>query len=314
VYVPAKPVAMMSEKSNLLISSNKALLDEAWAERQSQFPSTIRFDYPLKTLAVSLTGSRCELDCAHCGGHYLRHMVPVWQAEAGEATSCLISGGCDKQGRVPVASHLNLVHNLRPGRVMNWHVGLIGREEVEAIAPLVDVVSFDFVGDDETIDEVYGLRKGVGAYAETYRMLCSYSFVIPHITVGLRGGKLSGEYRALDILNELGVEALTFIVFIPTAGTAYAGCQPPPVDEVAELLAHARLRFPSIPIHLGCMRPAGSYRDRLDPLAVRAGVNAIVSPSRAAARRAQQLGLTVERSEECCAVSLSRKVEDERRV
>jgi uncharacterized radical SAM superfamily protein len=282
--------------------------------RQCQFPPKIRFDYPLKTLTVSLTGTRCELGCAHCGGHYLRHMVPIWEAEAGEATSCLISGGCDSQGRVPVASHLNLVRNLRPGRVMNWHLGLVGREEMEAIAPFVDVVSFDFVGDDETIEEVYGLRAGVQDYVQTYQMLCSCSLVVPHITVGLRGGKLSGEYQALDILDELGVDALTFIVFIPTPGTAYAECQPPSVDEMAELLAHARTRFPTIPIHLGCMRPAGSYRDLLDPLALQAGVNAIVSPSRAGAKMAEQLGLSIERSDECCAVSFSRKVEDERRI
>jgi len=40
----------------------------------------------------------------------------------------------------------------------------------------------------------------------------------------------------------------------------------------------------------------------------------MVSPSRRGTKQAEQLGLEVERSEECCAVSLARKVEDERRV
>ena len=52
---------------------------------------------------------------------------------------------------MPVASHLDQVERLRQGRVMNWHVGLIGKAEADAIAPYVDVISFDFVGDDETI-------------------------------------------------------------------------------------------------------------------------------------------------------------------
>ncbi len=288
-----------------------AALHEAWSIRQENFAPVIRFDYPFSTLLVSLTGSRCELDCAHCGGHYLRHMVPVWEARAGGATSCLVSGGCDALGRVPVTSHLDLLGSLRTGRVMNWHAGLIGREQAEAVAPYADVFSFDFVGDDLTIEEVYGIRAGVKDYAATYRLLRSYALVVPHITVGLRGGQLSGEYRALEILQELGVQALTFIVLIPTPGTRYAHCQPPSPEEVAGLMAEARLRFPRMPIHLGCMRPRGAYRDQLDPLAVRAGVNAIVSPSRAAVTLAQELGLVVERSHECCAVTLKREMDDE---
>ena len=290
------------------------MLRAAWSIRQKNFPPVIRFDYPLNTLVVSLTGRSCELNCAHCGGHYLRHMLPIWETKPTAATSCLISGGCDTRGRVPVTTHLDLVSGLRPGRVMNWHSGLIGREEAEAIAPYVDIVSFDFVGDDRTIEEVYGLQVGVKDYIEAYQLLRSYALVVPHITVGLRGGQLSGEYKALEVLQELSAEALTLNVLIPTPGTRYADCAPPSPREVADLIAAARLRFPSIPIHLGCMRPRGAYRDDLDPLAVRAGVNAIVSPSRAAVALAEGLGLVGERSEECCAVTLKRKADYERGV
>jgi len=181
---------------------------------------------------------------------------------------------------------------------MNWHVGLIGQPEAEVIAPYVDVISFDFVGDDETIREVYGLEAGVGDYVAAYELLRSYATVVPHITIGLKGGRIAGEYEALDILEELGLEALTFIVFIPTPGTQYSDREPPRPEEVVDLLVEARLRFPGVPIQLGCMRPRGKYRDRLDPLAVRAGVNVIVSPSRRAVTVAEKLGLMVERREE----------------
>lgn len=282
-------------------------IQEAWRVRQANFPPTIGFDYPLRTLAVSLTGTDCELDCAHCGGHYLKSMVPVWRANPQGAESCLVSGGCDTRGRVPVTSHLDEVSRLRAGRIMNWHVGLIGQAEAEVIAPYVDVISFDFVGDDETIREVYGLEAGVGDYVAAYELLRSYATVVPHITVGLKGGRIAGEYEALDILEELGLEALTFIVFIPTPGTQYSDREPPRPEEVVDLLVEARLRFPGVPIQLGCMRPRGKYRDRLDPLAVRAGVNVIVSPSRGAVTVAEELGLMVERREECCAVRLKRE-------
>jgi len=208
---------------------------------------------------------------------------------------------------VPVTRYLERVKQMRPGRIMNWHVGLIDQAEAEIIAPCVDIISFDFVGDDDTIREVYGLERGVEDYVATYELLRSYATVLPHITVGLKGGRIAGEYRALDILEELGAEGLTFIVFIPTPGTRYAQREPPQVEEVVELLVEARLRFPTVPIHLGCMRPHGEYRDRLDPLAVRAGVNTIVSPARAAVTLARELGLDVDRREECCAVRLVRK-------
>jgi uncharacterized radical SAM superfamily protein len=289
----------------------KVRTEEAWSVRQANFEPVIGFDYPLDTLVVSLTGDRCELDCAHCGGHYLQSMIPIWKADRTPATSCLVSGGCDKEGRVPVTSHLDEVARLRQGRTMNWHVGLIGESEAEIIAPYVDVISFDFVGDDETIREVYGLEVGVEKYVATYQLLRAYATVVPHITVGLRGGSLSGEYRALEILRELGVDGLTFIVFIPTPGTRFAECDPPAPEQVAELVVEARLRFPTVPLHLGCLRPRGSYRDRLDPLAVQAGVNVIVSPSKTAVAVAEDLGLAVDRRMECCAVRLKREEHDE---
>ncbi|HIC94621.1 MAG TPA: radical SAM protein, partial [Anaerolineae bacterium] len=128
-------------------------LEAAWQVRQAHFPPTIEFDYPLDTAIISLTGPWCALNCAHCGGQYLRHMIPIWQVDERikGATSCLISGGCDEAGRVPVTGHLEEVRALRRGRKMNWHVGLIEEADLLAILPYVDVVSFDFVGDDETI-------------------------------------------------------------------------------------------------------------------------------------------------------------------
>ncbi len=288
-------------------------LAAAWRVRQAHFPPEIEFDYPLDTAIISLTGTWCALNCAHCGGHYLKHMIPIWQVDERikRATSCLISGGCDEAGRVPVTSHLEEIRALRRGRKMNWHVGLIEEADLLAILPYVDVVSFDFVGDDETIREVYNLDRGVEDYVRSYQLLRRYVKVFPHITIGLRGGELGHERRALDILEGLGVEGLVFIVFIPTPGTRYADRQPPPVEAVLDLLIEARLRFPDRPIHLGCMRPHGDYRARLDPLAVRAGVNKIVSPAREAVRTAQELGLTIRRGWECCAIERKRSGEDQ---
>jgi len=278
---------------------------EAWRIRAQHFSPQIRFVRPDRTLPVSLTGSECALECAHCGGHYLSGMVAIKDADATGMTSCLISGGCDSKGRVPVSSHMARVKALRSGRKLNWHVGLIDEDEMCVIAPYVDVISFDFVGDDETIHEVYGLDHTVGDYVRTYTMLRRRAAVVPHLIVGLHGGHLRGEYRALHLLSEIGLDALVVLVFIPTRGTRYAHCQPPSLTEVADFLLTARCVLPDVPIHLGCMRPGGRYRRDLDSLAVWAGVNKIVNPAPMTKRLATELGLEVKWEDECCAIQRS---------
>ncbi len=275
---------------------------EAWQVRCAHFPMEIEFDYPVDTALISLTGVQCALDCAHCGGHYLHGMKPIWEAEPGGAPSCLISGGCDSMGRVPVTAHLERVKALRDGRTMNWHVGLIEEADIEAIAPYVDVVSFDFVGDEATIRQVYGLDRTVDDYVRTYERLRRHVLTLPHVTIGLRGGELGHEMPALERLQRLGVDGLVFIVFTPTPGTRYADRSPPAVGAVVEVLVEARLRFPDKPLYLGCMRPRGDYRTQLDPLAVRAGMNKIVSPAGEAVRLAGELGLAIKESRECCVI------------
>lgn len=278
----------------------EAELDAAWRVRQANFAPQITFAYPLNTALISLTGDHCALQCAHCGGRYLCHMQSIAEAQVEGATSALISGGCDLEGRVPVAEHLDRIQEISDGRKLNWHVGLIDEDQMRAIAPYVDTVSFDLVGERRTIREVYGLRKTPEDYAETYAMLRRHARVVPHITIGLRCGRLGHERPAMDLLARLGADALVFIVLIPTPGTRYADCPLPDVQEVALLLAEARQRFPTIPLHLGCMRPRRSYRAQLDPLAVRAGMNVIVSPSREALETARTLGLRPVETRECC--------------
>jgi hypothetical protein len=147
---------------------------------------------------------------------------------------------------------------------------------------------------------VYGLDHTVDDYVQTYQLLRRYAKTLPHVTIGLRGGELGHELLAFERLQELGADGLVLLVFIPTPGTRYAERQPPSPAVVADLMAEARLRFPDVPIYLGCMRPKGSYRNELDSLAVRAGLNVVVSPSRPARDLAVELGLAERKIRECC--------------
>ncbi|MGC8786172.1 MAG: radical SAM protein [Anaerolineae bacterium] len=229
-------------------------------------------------------------------------MIDIHDADVTGMTSCLVSGGCDQRGKVPVTTHLAQIQALRPGRLLNWHVGMIDEGDMRVIAPYVDIISFDFVGEDETIREVYGLDYTGDDYLRTYQMLRRYAKVVPHLTIGLRGGQIYGEYQALRQLKAVGLDALVLLVFMPTPETRYAHCQPPSLDEVVDFMLTARLTLPDTPIYLGCMRPGGRYRRELDALAVRAGVNKIVNPAPSAVQEAKDLLLAIQWESECCVI------------
>ncbi|MBP2634618.1 MAG: hypothetical protein H6Q72_525 [Firmicutes bacterium] len=266
-------------------------------------PDSIRFAYPEKTKPISVTGTYCELDCAHCGGHYLKHMElldTVSPAGTESGASWLISGGCLADGAVPVGPYLDRLREGKQHRRINMHAGLVSNTVIEHLSGVADCVSFDFVVDNETIKEVFGTSRTADDYVACYQALKDKVKVVPHICIGLKGGEISGEYQALQQLRELGAEALTFIIFMPTRGTRYADKQPPDLAATASLLSYARLTFPDIPLHLGCMRPGGRYREEIDKWAVRIGFDVIVNPAPAAVKLAERLGLCLSRGEECC--------------
>ena len=121
----------------------------------------------------------------------------------------------------------------------------------------------------------------------------------------------------LDSQNELGPadgairplarfvtgHALTCLVFRPTPGTAYAQARPPDPAEVVAVLIEAARTLPAATVfHLGCMRPAGAYRRRLDILAWLAGFRSIVMPDRELVAALDAAGVTRRETPECCSL------------
>jgi uncharacterized radical SAM superfamily protein len=303
--------AFMGEENTLSRELERAL-ETAWKARASARPPVLQAIYPTKTMAVSVTGKACALGCSHCGGHYLEHMIDVRDLpealQAKKPKSILLSGGCDAGGAVPLVSHLEEIANLAGEAKsrgadlrVNVHPGVASPEAARAIAGAASVISFDFVLDEETIREAFHGKWTGRHYIETLRNLQKgKAEVVPHILAGLLRGRIKGEYEAVEFLIKEGIERLIFIVFIPTEGTLWEDFAPPPVEEVARLIAWTRVRAPQLDIALGCMRPRGRYRRLLDPLAVMAGVDRIVMPHKEAVKEAESRGLTVLRKEECC--------------
>jgi len=259
---------------------------------------TIEFVYPVKTKAISITGEECALNCAHCNKHWLKGMSPLPEIDE-NTKSCLISGGCDINGRVPLTENIELIKKLSKKTKLIAHTGLISEEDVRKIAPFIDSVSFNLVGDNETIREVFGLEKTVDDFIESYLAIKKWMKVFPHITIGLHAGKVNGEYKALELLKKFGTEAIVFNVFIPTPNTKYADKKPPRIEEVLRIISHARVEFPDALFALGCMRPGGKYRRELDERVIDL-VNRIVMPADTAIKRARDLSYKIKRFEECC--------------
>lgn len=307
--MPIRPVGLETVWAGL-DAETRGLVEQAWRVRLTRRPPVIRFDSLLGTKAVSVTGRSCGRDCAHCGGHYLEDMLTperardlLARAEGRAVRSWLVSGGCDRQGRVPLLEHEDLLRELAAasGR-LNLHTGLVRNEaEARAVARYAGAISFDFVVDDATIQEVYGLPGVTGRdFIRSFELVSAEAPVLPHLLIGLAGGRVKGESRALRELARLGAAGVVLLVLIPTEGSRFAGLQPPPLAEVVRVIAEARVLLPEVPVQLGCMRPKGAYRASLDVLAVRAGVDRIAVPTPAAVREAAALGLEAVWSEECC--------------
>lgn len=294
--------------SQLESLSFQEILDLAWKARAENRPYVFDLVCPVKTMAVSVTGKACSLNCSHCGGRYLKHMVDINEMPSEFAKrkpkSILLSGGCDKSGAVPLVSSFEKVlsctkhSNVR----INAHPGIVSEEEAKQISKLASAISFDFVMDEEAIQEAFHGHWTRDDYIRTFRNLRKgKAEVVPHILIGLLKGRISGEYEALNFLFKENISKVIFIVFIPTPGTEWEYVSPPDIEDVIKVIAWARISKPDLHISLGCMRPKGKYREELDKLAVQAGVDSVVLPHPRAVQEARNRGLKIIRKDECCA-------------
>ena len=124
----------------------------------------------------------------------------------------------------------------------------------------------------------------------------------PHLIVGLDYCELKHEFKAIKILQKVKVENIVIVIIIPTEGTEFQGLEPPPVEDIGSLISEMRDKFPETNISLSCVRPGGKYRERLDEIALKSGVNKIAIPSRSAFNTARKLGLKIKiyRKNRCC--------------
>ncbi len=267
--------------------------------------------------AVSITGRRCELDCAHCGGRLLETMTPAESPGAlislarrlssEGALGMLVSGGSDCAGRLPwedgFLDALREIKETTPLHV-SVHAGLIGPETAQGFARAgVDAALLDVVGSDECLRQVFHLEGGVAAVERSLDALADSGVrLVPHIVIGLEKEGLDGEKRAVEMIAARAIGTVSFVIFMPIRGTPMEKAPVPKLPRVADLLAFARERMPEATHSLGCARPRDGYGERAEVVALIAGVNRLAVPTGGAEVAARALGLEVSRQETCCSV------------
>ncbi|MEM2907616.1 MAG: hypothetical protein QXP65_00210 [Candidatus Hadarchaeales archaeon] len=222
------------------------------------------------------------------------------------ARGVLLSGGYNSEGYVPFEPFLDAIAwvkretklfvSIHPGLMPTWLTHELGKVGV-------DMANFDLIGDDETIRLVLGIDRKVKDYRRTLKALINeIPYVAPHICVGLHAGKLKGERKALEMISDLDIATLVFLILVPTRGTKFEDVSSPSPEALAELIGEARSKFPHIPLALGCMRPRNDQRVELELAALQSGIDRIEMPSKRTIETAREQGRLVRRLEACCAI------------
>ncbi len=264
--------------------------------------------------AISMTGKRCELLCDHCKGRLLRTMLAartpsklVDMAIRMEEKGChgiLVTGGCDREARLPWDRFLPAVKEIKEktNLLVSIHSGIIEPFMAKEFKDAgIDQALIDVIGDDETYREICHVNFGIDRIFDTIRHMREEGIkVVPHVVCGIRHGSIGSEARALEMLAGLGVEQLVIVSLMPLPGTPMWGRPAPKAEDIAEIIAKARLMMPNVLMSLGCARQRGDVE--LEKMAIDAGITRMAIPSEEAIEHARNYGLEIRYQKTCCSV------------
>jgi uncharacterized radical SAM superfamily protein len=275
--------------------------------------------------SLSVTGNSCALMCKHCEGKLLEALIPATTCDELEkkafklhkqgALGLLLTGGCDKRGRVPIGNLIPAIKKLkeRTELILIAHTGFISREDAKALKDSgLDGIGFDVIGDMATAREVYGLDVSEKEYTDSLSAIANSGILIfPHVCVGLHFGELRGEYHALEMIRTIAPSAVIITGLMPVAGTAMAHIKPKPCD-FENVMKKALEMFPETPVVLGCAHSSGKDREEIEKIALKSGVSGIASPTMGTIELAKEKGYEINYYGTCCGLTPSEKTRIER--
>jgi len=265
--------------------------------------------------AISLTGKECALDCDHCGGKLLEPMLNAGdpeslvalckKLEADGNEGVLISGGCNEVGRLPWSNYFESIRRIKSETNLrvSVHAGLLDYKTAKELKNAgVDQALFDVLWSEELLQKVYHLDVGFEKIIETMDAITKAGLdFIPHVVVGLMYGKIDGELKALEMIARYKPKLCVIVALMDLEGTKMIDVPPPSPEEIAKIIATARLMMPETEISLGCARPRQTQPE-IDVLAVLAGVNRMAIPTEQGLRKAKELGINVQMVKTCCSL------------
>ena len=311
---------------------NLSLLEQISAQSSQSFPP-IRFHTPSfkkfhteelcssainKWPAVSITGSACKLQCDHCKANILKPMIeasnPVMLRQVVEeiiangAVGMLLTGGSNHRNEVEYTPFLATISEIKqryPDFTIAVHTALVDVEQARALEQAgIDVAMLDIIGAQDTITQVYHLKRTVNDFEQSLQALSQTSMrVVPHIVIGLHYGHLLGEWQALEMIARHRVDALVLVVVMPHHSAASKTFAIPPAEVIGQFFLDARSLLASTEILLGCARPPGTSKQLIDAYAVMAGLNGIAHPSEGCISLAKSLGRSQQVLSSCCSIA-----------
>ncbi len=209
--------------------------------------------------------------------------------------SLLISGGVNPQGIVPFMDKKDEILKLKAkGIRVNFHPGAkIDKNTAKAIKEIADVISFDFISDEYTIKQVYKGFYNADDYITSIENLINNNIrVVPHILCGVLYGNIKGERKAILRLKEMGFNEAVLLVLRPPKDSDIHSPEPEKIIDVVKDI--------DMNITLGCMRPGGNYRKKIDILAAQNNFSTIVMPHPDCERYCMENDYIIEKGDECC--------------
>ncbi len=273
--------------------------------------------------AISITGGDCKLNCDHCKAKILEPMIPartpedLWRTVneivAQGAGGMLLTGGSNHRNEVEYDAYYPTIRRIKdefPQFRIAMHTALVDDAIAARMADAgIDAAMMDVIGAQDTITQVYHLRRSVDDFERALEALTATSMkVVPHIVVGLHYGQLLGEWKALEMVARHKPAALVLVVVMPTYASASRPFVTPDAHEVGEFFGDARDVLSDTPLLLGCARPAGSVKRLIDAYAVMAGVDGMAHPSDGMVELAARLERRVRVTPACCSIAVGDEV------
>lgn len=228
---------------------------------------------------------------------------------AAGARGMLLTGGSNLRDEVEYDRFYPVIRRAKdryPEFRIAMHTALVTPDAATSMAQAgVDVAMLDIIGAQDTVTQVYHLKRPVHDFEASLSALLRTSMrVVPHIVIGLHYGRLLGEWHALEMIARQRPHALVLVVVMPFYAPAARPFVTPDPHAVGRFLLDARTELAAIPIMLGCARPPGEIRSRIDAYAVMAGLDAIAHPADGTVELAVRLGRDAAVSTSCCSMSV----------